>query len=327
MRPAVLQTGAASRGSLSPQHSRQRPFIIRITTILSLVVLQPLSTFAWGPEGHVYVNKASALSIPDTMPAFIKAAAERLGYLGPEPDRWREQTELALKQSQEPDHYIDLERVAWMGDLPPGRYDFYRLLYAHRAAALKDGDDFLPERVGLQPYITIEIYDRLKVAFREYRALQALGQPTYGVEQNIILYAGWLGHYVADGAQPMHTSVNYDGWVEANPHGYTTEHGIHAKFETDFVTRKIGLDSFLKLVGPPVRLKDPFRDYVAYLRNSHDLLETVYGIDKAGGFDGTGSTEALAFTTNRLAAASQMLLNLWYSAWVESGEPPAKGTP
>jgi len=273
------------------------------------------------------VNKAAALNIPATMPAFLKGAADRLGYLGPEPDRWREQTELTLKQSQEPDHYIDLERLAWMGDLPPGRYDFYRLLYAHRAATLKDGDDFLPERVGLQPYITIEIYDRLKVAFREYRRLKTAGQPTDGLEQNIVLYAGWLGHYVADASQPMHTSINYDGWVEANPSGYTTERGIHARFETDFVLRNITLNSFVKLIGDPARLRDPFRDYMAYLWKSHDAIETVYRIDKAGGFDGNGSAEALDFTKSRLAAASQMLLNLWYSAWVESGEQPTNTKP
>jgi hypothetical protein len=61
---------------------------------------------------------------------------------------------------------------------------------------------------------------------------------------------------------------------------------------------------------------------VAYLRESNRHVEKVYAIDKAGGFNGKGSPEAFDFTTHRLAAGSQMLLNLWYTAWLESANKP-----
>ena len=181
----------------------------------------------------------------------------------------------------------------------------------------------LPERVGLQPYITIEIYQRLKVAFREYRRLRSQNQSTDAVEQNIVYYAGWMGHYVADGSQPLHTTINYDGWVEPNPNGYTVEHGIHSRFETDFVATNIKLDDLTNLVSAPIRLPNPFRDYYAYLQQSHALIEKVYQLDKTRGFAGTGSPEAKQFAISRLAAGTQMLLNLWYTAWIESGEQRA----
>jgi len=47
-------------------------------------------------------------------------------------------------------------------------------------------------------------------------------------------------------------------------------------------------------------------------------VEKVYAIEKAGGFREKGSPEAFEFTTHCLAAGSQMLLNLWYTAWLES---------
>ena len=50
-------------------------------------------------------------------------------------------------------------------------------------------------------------------------------------------------------------------------------------------------------------------------------MENVYAIEKAGGFAGKGSPPAFNFTTHRLAAGSQMLLNLWYTAWIESAVP------
>ena len=75
------------------------------------------------------------------------------------------------------------------------------------------------------------------------------------------------------------------------------------------------------MVKAPERLDDPFAGYLAYLRDSHNLVENVYTLDKLGGFTGKGSPEAFDFTTHRLAAASQMLLDLWYTAWVESAQP------
>jgi hypothetical protein len=46
------------------------------------------------------------------------------------------------------------------------------------------------------------------------------------------------------------------------------------------------------------------------------MVENVYALEKAGGFTGKGSPAAFDFTIHRLAAASQMLLDLWYTAWI-----------
>src|SRR5579872_7207787 len=299
--------------------------------LAALLCFQSANVFGWGNEGHEYVNRVAAQKIPATMPRFLRRAVVEIAYLGPEPDRWRNPSEFALKNAQEPDHFIDLERVAWLDPLPPGRYEFYRKLYDKRAAALahpeadpanEHPDDYLPERVGLQPYITMEVYGRLKAAFREYRQRVAAHQPTQAVQQAIIFYTGWIGHYVADGAQPLHTTIHYNGWVGPNPNGYTTEHGIHAKFETAYVGQNITSKDFAKFVHAPQRLADPFSEYLAYLRESNRQVEKVYAIEKANGFNGKGSPEAFDFTTYRLAAGSQMLLNLWYTAWLESAINP-----
>ncbi len=300
------------------------------TVLIVLVLLQSEFAGAWGNEGHVAINRVAAQKIPATMPRFLRSAVGEIAYLGPEPDRWRSPSEFALKNAQEPDHFIDLERVEWLDPLPPGRYEFYRRLYEKRAASASGDhpDDYLPERVGLQPYITMEVYGRLKAAFREYRQRVAAHQPTLAMQGAIIFYAGWLGHYVADGSQPLHTTIQYNGWVGPNPNGYTTEHKIHAQFETAYVAANITEKDFAGLVKSPERLTDPFAAYVAYLKQSHGLVDDVYQLEKAGGFTGKGSPAAFDFTTHRLATGSQMLLNLWYTAWVESAVPvPEHATP
>ena len=289
--------------------------------LIAFVLMQTSAAFGWGNEGHTAINRVAAQKLPAAMPQFLRAAVGEIAYLGPEPDRWRSSTEFALKNSQEPDHFIDLERVSWLDPLPRGRYEFYRKLYEKRAATAENPDDYLPEHVGLQPYITMEVYGRMKAALREYRQRRAAHQPTQAVQRAIIFYAGWLGHYVADGSQPLHTTIQYNGWVGANPNGYTTEHKIHAQFETAYVAANITDKDFASLVKSPARVEDPFAGYVAYLQQSHALVEKVYALEKAGGFTGKGSPEAKEFTRQRLAAGSQMLLNLWYTAWMESAVP------
>ena len=289
---------------------------------VAFVWFQSVSVFGWGNEGHEWINRVAAERIPTEMPRFLRHAVAELTYLGPEPDRWRSPSEYALKNAQEPDHFIDLERVAWLDPLPPGRYEFYRKLYEKRAATADHPDDYLPEHVGLQPYITMEVFGRLKAAFREYRHRRDLHQPTDPVEHAIVFYAGWLGHYVADGAQPLHTTIHYNGWVGPNPKGYTAEHGIHAKFESTYVAQNITAKDIARSVHAPERLADPFAGYIDYLKESNRQVEKVYALEKAGGFTGKGSSEAYDFTTRRMAAGSQMLLNLWYTAWIDSAASP-----
>ncbi len=291
------------------------------------LIFGQLTAFGWGNQGHTDINFVAASKLPKSMPSFFRtrSAVARIAYLGPEPDRWRGASEYALNNAQSPDHFINLERIEGLGALPKGRYEFYKMLYAKRAATPTDPDDFLPENVGLQPYITMEVFQRLKVAFRDYRSLKQAGKDTGPVEQDAIFYAGWLGHYVADGSQPLHTTIDYDGWVGTNPNGFTTQHGIHWRFENDFVNRTITAKDFAAMVGAPHRLDDVFNDYLKYLWASHGFVKQVYEFDKTGSFNGTGTPEAVKFTEQRLAAGAQMLLNLWYTAWLESAEPVPSG--
>ncbi len=294
--------------------------------VIVMCLTQPYA-FGWGDEGHMAVSRAAMQHLPADMPAFFKTAAavDRIVYLGPEPDRWRHKEEYAVKNAQEPDHFIDLERTEGIGELPAGRYEFIQKMYEKRAKAIAAGnehaDDFLPEKTGLQPYITMEIYDRLKVAFRDYRQLKAEGKPTDGVEQNIIFYAGWLGHYVADGANPMHTTVKYNGWVGPNPNGYTTSRQTHWNFESLFLKANLTKLDFSKDAKTAQALADPFHDYVKYLWDSNAQVEKFYQLEKAGAFKDAGTPDGVAFLNARLTAGTQMLANMWYTAWVESEKP------
>jgi hypothetical protein len=295
----------------------------RFVPVALVVLLFANAAWPWGNEGHMMINRVAAEKLPADVPAFLKKAQEQLAYLGPEPDRWREKSEPALRLSQDPDHFLDMELVEGM-TLPPDRYSFYRALEAKRQQLPGQADTLVPEKVGLQPYIVMEVYGRLVAAFREYRHAMRDNKPSEFAERNAIFYAGWLGHYVADGANPLHTTVNYNGWTGANPNGYTTEKRIHWKMEGEFVAANQKQLQFASLVPEnATRLDNPFKDYLAYLQKSHGYVEQVYQLEKVGGFAGAGTPESRQFIEQRMAYGADMLRNLWYTAWLDSAVNPS----
>jgi hypothetical protein len=284
---------------------------------LSILALtsRPSVAHAWGNSGHRLINQLAASGLPADVPAFLRSdtAVAEIEYLGPEPDRWRSPAEPELSAAQAPEHFIDLEPADALGPLPRRRLDFESKVFAA-------GDR--PEKIGLQPWETLEVWERLKAALREYRHIAADGKDTRPVEQAAIFYAGWLGHYVGDGSQPLHTTVKYNGWVGPNPQGYTASHQIHWQFEGPFVDANIRAPQVLPKMTPVHAIEgDVFDNYVAYLRHSATYVEQVYVLEKAGGFVGAGSAESQEFTANRLAAGASMLRDMIYSAWLESAKP------
>src|SRR5271155_3897308 len=278
---------------------------VAVTLLPVMLVQQGL---AWGRDGHMMINRLAGAALPADVPEFLrsKEALEALEYYGPEPDRWKSPGEPELSAAQSPEHYIDLEYADLVGDLPRRRYDYVRAL----AFAQKSHPDLplSPEKVGLQPYETVEVWERLKSAMRDYRKLKADHKETKPVEAEIVFLAGWLGHYVADGSQPLHTTIQYNGWTGPNPNGYTTEHHIHAQFESAFVAANIKPSDVAPLVAAqPALLGDVFDDYLAYLRHTNTLVERTYQLEKAGAFVGAGTPEGKAFADERLAAGAAEL--------------------
>jgi len=298
--------------------------LLKKTVALALLALAATpSGFSWGADGHRMINRLAIEALPADAPGFLKSrrAANEVEYLGPEPDRWRSPAEPELNYAQAPEHFIDLETADVVGPLPRRRSDFVNELAAYRAAHPGQAAVETPEKVGLQPWQTNEVWERLKAAFREYRAQADEHHDTKPVEASILFYIGWLGHYVGDGSMPLHVSIQYNGWTGPNPHGYTTGHTIHSQFESTYVAANIKPADVKPLIGPVQPISDEWTAYLAYLRHSATLVEQTYQIEKAGGFTGPGSPEARQFTEERLAAGAAMLRDMIYAAWVQSAEP------
>jgi hypothetical protein len=301
----------------------RRIFPIAILALAALLAV-PALVFGWGEVGHRLTGEAAALRVPGAMPEFFRDASRQLAYLNPEPDRWRNRAERALDPALDggtaPDHFIDMEMV------PPAVLaaalrapDRYAYLDTLAAAGVK------AQVMGFLPFRTLELAQQLREDFRQWRA--APDSTKRWIEARIIDDAGILGHYVADGSNPAHTSIQFNGWVGPNPNGYATDKRFHARFESAYVGANIKLADILPHVDTAAHVFPDLRSaIVAYLRESNGQVERLYQIDKAHPFDATTTaSENKAFTVERLAAGARMLCDVWWTAWVTSAQPAAPG--
>jgi hypothetical protein len=304
-----------------------------LAAIIVLQTINPTNTQAWGHVGHELSGRAAAMKLPQEMPKFFRKEVDQLSYLNPEPDRWRARDESNLDRAQDsaaaPDHFIDLEFVPEAAFSAVNRYDFV-------AELLKAGKR--PTQVGFAPYRMLELFQRLRIEFRLWRA-ETDARKRRWIEQRILNDAGILGHYVSDAANPHHTTIHYNGWSGDNPKGYTVftnepNKGFHFRFEDTYLETHIKLNDVLPLVANQPRvIEKPREEIWTHIRNSNKLVEQLYILDKQEAFSAmTASAEHKQFASERLAAGAQMLRDLWWTAWVTSDPkltpaPPPRPAP
>lgn len=287
-----------------------------VLPVALLMIAASPSTVRWGDVGHRIVAEAAVKALPNEMPAFFRNALAQLTWLNPEPDRWREQGEQrlepALAISSGYDHFVDFE---WAPDSAFKAKDRYEYLAVLRA----NGKD---QTVGFLPFRITELQQTMRVDFRLWRAATDDATKRH-LEARIINDAGILGHYVADGANPHHTTMHHNGWVGDNPDGYATDNRTHWRFESLFVQGHVALGDVTPLVTASAVAVPNVRDAtMAYLRTSATQLRPLYDLDKVERFDtNTVAATHKAFVSARLAAGATMLRDLWWSAYVASGRP------
>jgi hypothetical protein len=236
---------------------------------------------------------------------------------------------------EDPNHGWFKEQFAFMSAIPRSRYEFVLRLYDEYLRIREtDADRASLTNVrwtGTLPYAAMENYDRMQSAMRLYR--RALADPseasksaTKYLSMDIAFYMGWLGHYTADGAQPLHDTIHHDGWVGANPKRYTTDPRVHGRFETSFVELIQVTEGDLIPLMPKARiLDDPFAAVLQHLDAAASHVEEVYLLDKSGALADKTNQSAAHLVKTQLASAATLLRDLTYTAWVESAKPMAPG--
>ena len=282
---------------------RKLLFCIVLTT---LFLAWALPALPWGDKTHDLINEAALLKLSEDFPSFFKEEEAWIIYLSPEPDRWRSAGAYTLKKDADPDHYIDLDKIE-KSDIRRDRFSYMKALQRRNL----DLDE-----VGFLPFAIIETYEKLLVSFKEHRRNHSSGQKK-SIEKKIAYYAGLLGHFVGDGSMPLHLTKKYDGWQGPNPNGYATS-DIHGPVES-YANAVLGLNGLLPLIKSPRILDNPFDAVMEYLYSSSAKVEELYQLHKDGAFkENPLNPKGKEFINQSASRGSQMLLDLWYTAYIKS---------
>ena len=301
---------------------------------------------AWDYEGHHMVNELALVSLPKDFGIEMTPALKgRVAFLAGEPDRWRNVPDLPLKHFNGPDHYLDVEDIVLCGltpeTLPGMRYDFVaaianaRTAHPEKFAAIdpaKDADH-TRELDGFLPWAITEYYAKLKSDFSSLKTFQQYGgtpEEIANAKADCIYVMGVMGHYVGDGAQPLHTTKHFNGWVGENPKGYTVKPTFHGWIDGGYVKKTGGLnfDALAAKIHPAEKIANAeapdgmFRDAVAYIVEQNKFVEPLYQMEKSEQLSGEGEKGMAGrpFIEGQIVKAGQKLGNIWLTAWLNAPE-------
>ncbi|MEP7266243.1 MAG: zinc dependent phospholipase C family protein [Saprospiraceae bacterium] len=179
---------------------------------------------------------------------------------------------------------------------------------------------------GILPYQLPDRYDYLVQAFRKKD------------RKSILRLAGDIGHYVADAHVPLHTTSNYNGQL-------TNQLGLHAFWESR-IPELFADKEYDYLVGKASYIKDIDSYVWDMVLKSHSYVDSVLAIEKRLSISIPGDQqycfdERLGVTVrtqceayakayqkamsgmveNRMREAILAVGSVWYSAWVDAGQP------
>jgi len=301
--------GDTGRSEMKSRARRVR--LVAALAAVAMLVLLSQRSHAWWSGGHKLLTLAAAAKMPADVPEFFRKAGEELAEMATEPDNWKDPATPHLRITERPEHFIDLE---WLEDkpLPRERIELMKLLSGK-------GED--PTRAGFLPYAIQEGYERLLLAFREYRKRP----DAPAVQHRVLMYAGWLAHYSEDAGMPLHTTKFYDG--RPGPEKEVVQKGIHAKI--DAYPEKHGLTAEAIAEGLAVEQADEaWLLVLKTIGEANKRVDACYQLDTQGAFD-TAPEKGRQLMLECTRAGVKLTADLWYSAWVNSGkeskEPAKRG--
>lgn len=310
---------------------------MRRNLLVVLVAAQCLGppAAAWNAHGHRMITLLALDGLPVDAPAWLRdeTIRKRIAFQASEPDRWRGWPSRTLQHEHKPEHFLDIEDLAQFGltleTVPPFRTEYLRALavakHVHPEQVTQPYDaakdpDRTKEWPGLLLHGIAENYAKLQAAFHQVRVLERLNDPQRDFQlqqarENAIYHMGVLSHYVGDAAQPLHTTRHFNGWVGANPRGYTTSDKFHAYIDGGVLARhRIDYDALKPQMRYELAVngRDPWHDVVAYVRRSHGRMERTYELERSGDLNGEPGR---AFIAECLHDGATMLAALYSAAW------------
>ena len=275
---------------------------------------------SWGFSSHRCIHDAAIQTLPDPLYTFFKSHRSWIVAHAVDADLRKHGV---IGEAEK--HFIDLDNYGFELD------SLVHLFPRNQIEANSIYGDSLVFANGIGPWSAITTYYRLVESFSTKN------------EQLILRNAVDLGHYVADLHVPLHTTSNYNG-------AETGQRGIHSLWETQLPEQFIGTYQ----LTPGIDSKLPAAVYIEDHRNSiwnatftshlavdsvlyfEALISLEMGINATHAYVERGRTQqrmrSKEFVTQyhtalngqverRMQQSISTIGNLWYSAWIDAGQP------
>lgn len=287
----------------------KKPHVVSIALIIVLLLCQ-----SWGFYGHRRINRMAVFTLPPKMVGFYKENIEFITAHAVDPDKRR-----YASKNEAPRHYIDIDHYAIEGE------DVFKLMPRKWYKAVEKYSEDTLQSYGIVPWHVAKMTQWLTKAFEQKDI------------NRILSISADLGHYIADAHVPLHTTENYNGQL-------TGQKGIHGLWESRIP--ELTADNFDYLVGRANYIESPIDAIWEVVEESHSYLDSVLAIEKdltnkispdlKYAFETRGQSTvkqysqqfALSYSNrmgdmveSRMQKAILMTGSLWYTAWVNAGQP------
>lgn len=269
------------------------------------------NNYGWGFFAHKRINRLAVFTLPSEMLPFYKKNIIFITENAINPDQRRYAVD-----GEAPRHYIDIDNYGDSAIFKVPRY--------WNEAVKKFSEDSLMKH-GINPWFVNKMKYQLTEAFKQMDA------------KRILRISADLGHYIADGNVPLHTTRNYNGQ-------FTNQLGIHGFWESRLP--ELYSENYDFYVGPSSYVKNTQLKAWDAIKNAHFALDSVFGFeklltkkfspDKKYTFDErsgmTIKTYSRPFSESyhqmlagqverRMVASIKMVGDFWFTAWVDAGQP------
>ncbi|MFT4757309.1 MAG: hypothetical protein ACI91R_001962 [Vicingaceae bacterium] len=269
---------------------------------------------SWGFYGHKRINRMAVFTLPPEMVGFYKKNIEYVTAHAVDPDKRR-----YASKGEAPRHYIDIDHYAKEGQ------NVFQIMPRNWFDAVEKFSEDTLQAYGIVPWHVARMTNWLTKAFESRDA------------NRILSVSADIGHYIGDAHVPLHTTENYNGQL-------TDQKGIHGLWESRIP--ELMADEYDYFVGRAKYINRPIDAIWAAVIESHSHLDSVLLIEKdltqkiasdqKYAFETRGKSTvrqysqqfSLAYTNRmgdmvetRMRKAIVMVGSIWYTAWVNAGQP------
>jgi hypothetical protein len=266
---------------------------------------------SWGFFGHKLINKMAVYTLPPEIIGFYKRHIDYITEHAIDPDKRR-----GFLAEEGARHYIDLDHY---------KPDPYTILPMQWNDAVKKMSEDTLMAYGINPWYVEKMVSKLTFAFKEENL------------DRVLKYSADLGHYIADGHVPLHTTENYNGQL-------TNQKGIHGFWESR--VPELLSNDYDFFIGKAIYVNNVNELAWKTIKESHAAVDSVLGFeaklnntfeaDQKYSIENRGAANIKTYSEAYTKKYSEMLGNqverrmrksiitvgsLWFTAWVNAGQP------